>query len=43
MNNKKERNKTHRHRNQAYDYQRGKGSKRDKLEIWDYQIQNCYP
>ena len=28
---------THRHRKQAYGYQRGKGG-RDKLEVWDQQI-----
>ena len=29
---------THRHRKQIYGYQRGKGSGRDKLGVWDEQI-----
>ena len=30
---------THRHRKQTYGYQRGKGVGRDKLGVWDQQIQ----
>ena len=30
---------THRHRKQTYGYQRGRGWGRDKLGVWDYQIQ----
>ena len=30
---------THRHRKQTYGYQRGKVGERDKLEVWDQQIQ----
>ena len=29
---------THKHRKQAYGYQRGKGVRRDKLAAWDEQI-----
>ena len=29
----------HRHRKQIYGYQREKGWRRDKLEVWDQQIQ----
>ena len=30
---------THRHRKQTYGYQRGKGVGRDKLGVWEQQIQ----
>ena len=30
-----EQKQTHRHRKQTYGYQWGKGSGRDKLEVWD--------
>ena len=31
---------THRHRKQTYGYQKGNGGgRRDKLGVWDYQIQ----
>ena len=30
---------THRYRKQTYGYQRGDGRVRDKLEVWDQQIQ----
>ena len=31
---------THRYRKQTYGYQREKEERRDKLGVWDYQIQN---
>ena len=34
-----EHQQTHRHRKQMYAYQRGEERGRDKLEVWDEQIQ----
>ena len=34
-----EQKQTHRHRKQTYGYQRGKAGRRDKLGVWDQQIE----